>query len=314
MRVAKTPEGLSDEVPAIAIAAGFFDGVHLGHRQILGCTCECAHADGREAWALTFEPHPLSILAPTRKPKLLTTLEIRLELLAAAGLDGCLVMPFTAEMAALPPLVFVRQVFSGWFGRGHRCTVVSGDNWRFGRNRSGKLEDVEFLSGGSISVVESPMAMYKGERVSSSRIREAVESGRLDDASAMLGRPHMVRGRTVTGRGAGTRMGVATANIVPNAEVMPPLGIYEVAVFRLGHKENGWMKGVASYGFRPTFPDARPDTALLEVHLLDFSGDIHGEVLDVRFVRRLRDEIKFDSPRDLVRQMKLDIEAVRSRQ
>ena len=312
MKLVKTSEGLAEDVPSIALAAGFFDGVHLGHRGILSATLDRARAIGGEAWALTFEPHPLAIIAPERRPKLLTSLDLRLELLSAAGLDGCMLLPFTTETAALTPAQFVQKLLGGWMERGRTCTVASGDNWRFGGNRAGKLADIETLSGGDISVLEVPIVMYGGSRVSSSRIREAICAGKLQDAAAMLGRPHMIRERTAIGTGEGAKLGFATANITPRAEVMPPVGgVYEVAVSRLSHKEDGWMKGVANYGFRPTFPNARPDVALLEVHILDFRGDLHGEALDVVFIRKLRDEVKFKTRGELIRQMKADVQAVR---
>ena len=312
MKVVKSSEGLADEVPSIALAAGFFDGVHLGHRDILSVTLKRARATGGEAWALTFEPHPLAIIAPERRPKLLTTLDLRLELLAAAGLDGCMLLPFTMETAALTPASFVQKFLGGWMQRGKTCAVVSGDNWRFGSKRAGALADIETLSGGDISVIEVPIVVHADSRISSSRIREAISAGELQDAAAMLGRPHMIRERTAIGTGEGAKLGFATANITPRAEVMPPTGgVYEVAVSRLSHKEEGWMKGVANYGFRPTFPNARPDVALLEVHILGFRGDLHGEVLDVAFVRKLRDEVKFETRGELIRQMKADVQAVK---
>lgn len=314
MRTLKSVDNLADEVFRIVLAAGFFDGMHLGHRDILTHAAECARATGSETWVLTFEPHPLNIIAPQRKPGLLTSLDLRLEFIGNSGVDGCLLLPFTKQLSELTPVQFVHEILGGWMNSEKKCTVVSGNNWRFGKERSGKLSDIETLSGGAIKVSEVPTVVFEGSRISSSRIRAEIQSGNLEKATAMLGHPHLIRERTISGAGMGTKLGFATANIMPRAEVMPPpRAIYEVAVSRLCHKGDGWMKGVANYGFRPTFPDACPEFALLEVHILDFKGNLHGEVLDVVFVRKIRDEMKFESKGDLVRQMKADVESVRTR-
>ena len=311
MKNLDTPTGLPDEAPDIVLAAGFFDGVHIGHRKILAATLDCAHARGAKAWVLTFEPHPLAVIAPARRPPLLTRLDLRLELLAGCGVDGCLLMPFTKELASLSPSDFVTTIFGGWMNPGRCCTVVSGDNWRFGHDRAGDLSKIDILSKGAIAIRHAPMVEHEGHRVSSSFIREAITRGDLIRANAMLGRPHVIRERTVFGRGLGTKLGFATANILPQAEVLPPVGVYEVEAYRRSHKPGTWMKGVANLGYSPTVTDAHLKTPQLEVHLLDFSEDLHGEELDVRFLRRLRDEIKFDSLDALVHQMALDVEAVR---
>ena len=311
MKILESPLALSEQVPHIALAAGFFDGVHLGHQKILAETFSFAHQHGSQAWALTFDPHPLAVIDPTRTPCLLTRLDLRLELLARSGLDGCLLMPFTPELAALSAEAFVTTVFGSWLQPGRTCAVVSGKNWRFGHNRSGSLDSIQAFSHGSISIVHAPMVMHNGERVSSSRIRSAILSGNLPDATAMLGHPHLIRERTVVGRGIGTQMGLATANMPTTAEVLPPVGVYEVAASLRSDASGRWMKGVANLGFRPTFPDARPEKPELEVHILDFAGDLHGCELDVKFLRRLRDEVQFETREALVKQIQLDIAAVR---
>lgn len=311
MKIVETPIGLPEEVPNIVLAAGFFDGVHLGHRQILSSTLACAQQHGSQAWVLTFEPHPLVVVAPDRKPPLLTRLALRLELLAESGVDGCLLMPFTKELASLSPEQFISSVFSGWMKPQHQCTVVSGDNWRFGRDRAGSLAAIASISGGKIKILNTPMVEHEGRRVSSSVIRAAIKNGDLIEANAMLGRPHMVRERTLYGRGIGAKLGFATANFKPEAEVLPPVGVYEVEACIRSHKPSVWLKGVANLGYRPTFVDSDLHAPELEVHILDFEGDLHGEELDVRFIRRLRDELKFDTIDALVQQVKLDILAVR---
>lgn len=313
MKILESPDGLSDEVPTIVLATGFFDGVHLGHRRILDSTLHYAHELGAQAWVLTFNPHPLAVVAPARKPPLLTRLDLRLELLAESHVDGCLLMPFTTDFASLSPEQFVSTIFSGWMKPGHRCTVVSGDNWRFGQDRAGSLATISSISRGAIDVRQAPMVEYEGQRVSSSIIRAAIKNGDLLDANEMLGRPHMIRERTCTGRGIGSKLGFATANFRPEAEVLPPVGVYEVEACVRSHKPSLWMRGVANLGFRPTFIDSDLHAPELEVHILDFSGDLHDEELDVRFIRRLRDELKFNTLDALIQQIKQDVLAVRSR-
>ncbi len=311
MTILDSPAALAECVPALVAAAGFFDGVHLGHQAILAEAVARARAQGAQAWALTFEPHPLAIVAPARRPLLLTALELRLERLAESGVDGCLLMPFTPALAARTASEFVADVFGGWMMPGRRCTVVAGENWRFGRARAGDLAALRVIGGGAIGTYEAPTVTLGGERVCSSAIRQAVLNGDLPRATAMLGRPHAIRETTIAGRGVGGGIGFATANMRPSAEVLPPVGVYEVAASRLRHREAGWMKGVANLGFCPTFEDAALVAPMLEVHLLDFAGDLHDETLDVRFIRRLRDEIRFDSTAALVRQIRRDIAAVR---
>jgi riboflavin kinase/FMN adenylyltransferase len=313
MKTLDSPSALAERAPGIAVAAGFFDGVHLGHQAILAETRARARAEGSQAWVLTFEPHPLAVLAPARCPPLLTRLDLRLERLAETGVDGCLLLPFTPALAALAAPDFVRHVFGGWMDAARRCTVVSGENWRFGRGKAGGLAAIAAISGGRIQTVQAPMVSLAGERVCSSAIRQAILNGDLPKATAMLGRPYAIRETTVAGRGVGGKLGFATANMRPAAEVLPPVGVYAVAASRRGHPEQGWMKGVANLGFCPTFEDAALIAPILEVHILDFAGDLHGETLDVRFVSRLRDEIHFDSPEALARQIRLDVEAARSR-
>ncbi len=312
MRRVDTPETLAVDVPDIVIAAGFFDGVHLGHRRILSTTCAAARARGAEAWVLTFDPHPLAVVAPSRKPPLLTRLELRLERLAETGMDGCLLLPFTPGLAALSAAAFVDHVFGGWMSPGRHCTVVSGGNWRFGQDRAGDLRMLTTATAGAIATIEVPLEALNGHRVSSSFIREAIRKGALEHAQAMLGAPYVIRERAIPGRGLGSRIGFATANFHPQAEVLPPTGVYVVDARLLGREDRRWLRGVANFGTNPTVGQggglAEP---LLEVHLLDFSGDLHGEEMDVRFLRRLRDERWFPSMEALAAQIARDVEAAR---
>ena len=290
----------------VVLAAGFFDGVHAGHRLVLAGAVRQARRAHAQAWALSFDQHPLSILSPDRRPPLLTPLEVRLQRLAATGLDGCLLLPFTRELAALSPEDFVSRLC----GR-HRCNIATircGANWRFGARAAGDVEMLKRLGQKhGFRVVVVPSAEYHNRPVSSTRIREAIQHGRLKDATAMLGRPYSIRETVVRGRGVGRTLGMATANLHPSAEVLPPIGVYAVRTW-IGDRP---VNGVASLGFRPTFADARPDTPILEAHLLDFDGDLYGATLDIAFIKKLRDEKKFATPDALMVQVRRDIVAAR---
>ena len=305
MRTLIQPERFRALRGPIVLAAGIFDGVHVGHRLVLDGAVREARRRSGQAWALTFDQHPLSVLAPERQPPLLTPLEVRLERLASAGLDGCLVLPFTRELAALTPEDFVAHLC----GRGRRVVNIRcGANWRFGANAAGDAAELARLGrqqGFIVTVVRA--ARYVGRPVSSTRIREAIQRGNLAAATAMLGHPYSIRETVIRGRGVGRQLGMATANVHPASEVLPPLGVYAVRTW-IGDRP---VNGVASLGFRPTFPDARPDTPLLETHFLDFEGDLYGATLDIAFISRLRDERKYPTVAALMAQVRRDIGAAR---
>ena len=306
MRTLIQPERFRAQRGPIVLAVGFFDGMHVGHRLVLDGAVREARRIGGHAWALTFDQHPLSILAPERRPPLLTPLEVRLERLAATGIDGCLVLPFTRQLAVLTPAQFVALLLCG-----RTCHVVDvrcGANWRFGAKASGNVAELKRLGrqhGFRVTVVRA--ANYRGKPVSSTRIREAIQRGRLADAAAMLGRPYSIRETVVRGRGVGRLLGMATANVHPSAEVLPPIGVYAVRTW-IGDRP---VDGVASFGFRPTFSDARPETPILETHFLEFDGDLYGATLDIAFIARLRDERKFPSSDALMAQVRRDIASAR---
>ena len=282
-----------------------FDGVHIGHRLVLDSAVREARRCGGQAWALTFDQHPLSVLAPEHRPPLLTPLEVRIERLAETGIAGCLVLPFTRKLAALSPAEFI-TLLCGSARRvvNFRC----GANWRFGARAAGDIAELSRLGkahGFRVTVVRA--AEFHGRTVSSTRIREAIQHGNLTNATAMLGRPYSIRETVVRGRGVGRELGMATANVHPSAEVLPPIGIYAVRTW-VGDRP---VEGVACFGFRPTFADARPKTPILETHFLDFEGDLYGATLDIAFIARLRDERKYPSPEALMKQVRRDISAAR---
>ena len=265
-----------------ALTIGNFDGVHRGHRALI----ERVSAKARElrvtSCALTFEPHPREFFAGPAAPPRLTRLRDKLELMAAAGLDHVHVARFDATFAGLPAARFVDEVLVR--GLGVRWLLV-GRDFRFGARRSGDYATLEDAAAQHAFALEAmPDVLADGERVSSSAVRAALQSGDFARAERLLGRPYALSGRVVHGARIGRDLGFPTAN-VPLRRSPPLAGIYVVEV-------QGYGRGVASVGRRPTVNPL--DVPLLEVHLLDWQGELYGKRLRVRFLRKLRDEVKFD--------------------
>ena len=321
MKICTHPSQFRKSRNPIFLGAGFFDGVHKGHQMVLAATLQRARETGGEAWVLTFDRHPLSVLAPSKSPALLTSLEDRLGLFEEMGIDGVLLLPFTRQLAVQEPESFVKSLCGAPHGApgggtGHLASGVPvseircGDNWRFGRRAAGTphvLAQLGEIYGFRVEIV--PYAFYQGVEISSTRIRTAVSEGRLADAAAMLGRPFFIRERVCHGRGIGRdRLDTATANLIPHASsVMPPIGVYAVRAVC----EAGVFCGVADWGTHPTFEGgaARP---VLETHLLDFTGDLYDKPLTVSFLARLRDERTFATSDALAAQIQKDITDARA--
>jgi len=300
------------DVP-IVLAAGFFDGVHLGHQEVLCSTVRRARETGGQAWALTFDRHPLAILAPSKAPPLLNTQDERLTRLEALGLDGVLMLPFTRQMALVTPEAFVAWLCGEPETRTAHTRlseVRCGANWRFGRCAEGTPEMLARLGsdyGFRVTIVK--YAEYQGEEISSTRIRQAICAGRLADATAMLGSPYTLTGTVTRGRGTGRHLGFATANIQPHAEVLPPTGVYATQT-RVDGKT---YDSLSNFGTAPTFGAAPSPT--LETHLLGYTGgELYGQRIEVALLRRLRDERTFASPSDLTAQIQQDIQSLTGEQ
>jgi riboflavin kinase/FMN adenylyltransferase len=285
------------------VTIGNFDGVHLGHRAILGRVQQRARELEAQAVAVTFDPHPLKVLRPEMHLPLLTTPAQKLELLNASGLEAVVVLPFTREFAVLPARDFVMQYFCE---RLKVREVVVGHDYCFGRNREGNIDLLTELGrthGFTVQVVWA--VEVDGAVVSSSLIRAMLKLGRVAEAAHLLGRSYGVVGRVIQGKGRGAKLlGVPTANLRPENELLPATGIYAVRV-RLGAET--WQ-GAANIGTCPTFENGEFS---LEVHLLDFDGDLYGYTLEVEFAARLREERKFPSLEALTAQIHADIAAAR---
>ena len=288
-----------------AIAIGNFDGVHLGHRALLARAQELAAANDAITVALTFDPHPSALLAPARAPRLLTSIERRIELLAAAGVDAVVIEPFTHELAGVAPNAFVDDIVI--FALRARAIVV-GYDFSYGQGRTGTVEALQahgIHAGIEVAVV--PAVTVDGEIAASTRIRALLRAGDLARAERMLGRPWDVDGVVVHGARRGRAIGVPTANIAPEVELAIAPGIYAVTLAVEGGPA---MPAVASLGTNPTFVE--DGGLVLEVHVLDWDGDLYDRRVRTTFIARLRDEQKFDSVDALVAQIRRDIDQARA--
>ncbi|MEI7900908.1 MAG: riboflavin biosynthesis protein RibF [bacterium] len=318
MKLLTQPSQFRSIPEPVVLAAGFFDGLHKGHQLVLASTIERAREIGGQAWVLTFDRHPLAVLAPSTCPPLLCTLEDRLHLLEKSGIDGVLLLEFSRQLAVQEPETFIQGLCGMPRSEGDNAAGVSpasnlseircGKNWRFGRRAAGTPELLAQVGKRyGFCVVIVPFVYCQGVEISSTRIRQAVRDGRLEDAAAMLGRPCSVRDVVVRGRGRGQALNMATANLHPRTDVLPPNGVYAVRVIADGVAHNG----VSNLGVHPTFTDEKPESAILETHLLDFEGDLYGKTIEVCFLARLRDECVFDSAESLIAQIAEDVRRAR---
>lgn len=288
-----------------AVTIGNFDGVHLGHQRLLERARAGAAELGGEAVALTFDPHPAAVLAPHLAPRLITPTRRKLELLARAGIDACVVEPFDRDLAGLSPREFAQGILAGALGARR---IVVGYDFTFGKKRAGNTAMLRELGrelGFDVEVVD-PVTV-DGLVASSTRVRAFITEGNLEGARLLLGRDVEIDGVVVRGAGRGRTIGVPTANIAPDTELVPAVGIYAVWVDIEGATEPGARHpGAASVGTNPTFTDA--GQLSVEVHLLDYDGgDLYGRRLRLSFVERLRGERRFPGADELVEQIRRDI-------
>jgi riboflavin kinase/FMN adenylyltransferase len=289
-----------------AVTVGVFDGLHAGHRAVLALLQRRAAELGElETVVVTFDPHPLAVVAPDHAPRLLTSIDHRLELLAEAGVDVAAVVPFVDEIRLLTPAAFAAVVLAQAL-----CSrlVVVGEGFRFGHHRLGNVASLAELGDAHGFVVEI-LPLVGGEApISSTRVRAMVAAGEVEAAALALGRPHELRGTVVPGDGRGRALGFPTANVaLPAGLAVPRDGVYAV---RAGRPGEPLRPGVANIGARPTFGGGE---RTLEVHLLGGTGDLYGAKLRVAFVSRLRDERRFTGRGELAAQIEADIAVARRR-
>jgi len=301
MRVARSLEEAAAFEP-VAVTIGNFDGVHTGHHELLREVARAAREKGLQPAVLTFDPHPASIVAPQRAARLLTTQAERCAVLAREGIEYVLVLPFTRDVAHWTPEQFVERVLV--HGLRARAVIV-GDNFRFGHGQAGDVKVLAQLGQryGFETRVVTPVK-WRGRAVSSSEIRRAVEAGKVALAARLLGRPYATVGEVVPGHGIGSKQTVPTLNLRTHAQVLPSTGVYLTRTFD-AESERSW-KSITNVGFRPTFADASGELTI-ETFLLDRLEPPAPERIRVEYLRRVREERKFESPEALKAQILRDV-------
>ncbi|MBK1830972.1 bifunctional riboflavin kinase/FAD synthetase [Verrucomicrobiaceae bacterium R5-34] len=306
MKIISSLNDLSSISGPLHLALGVFDGVHIGHQAVIASVVQAAKADQGVAGVLTFDPHPIRVLAPQVAPqRILASLTHKKELLAELGVELMVVIPFTVDFATVPAEEFLNELQQSCQ---NLRTLAMGQDWKFGHQRGGDVDLLQrFGEQHSIDVEAMGAVMLDGERVSSTRIRQALRDGNLSAAAAMLGREYTVLGTVVEGRKLGRQLGFPTANLRAHNEQLPSDGVWAVDVTL----ESGAVhRGAGNLGVRPTVEHGEA-RRMLEIHLLDFSGDLYGQDVEVRFVRHVRPEMKFGSLDELQEQIQKDVQICR---
>ncbi len=311
-RVVRVGEDTASISDGSVVTIGAYDGVHLGHRKVLRLVHELADARGLDAVCVTFDRHPAQVVRPETAPRLLTSLDHKLELLVEADLvDVVCVLEFDEGRSKETAEDFVHEVLVGLLGA---RLVVVGSDFHFGHHRGGNVALLQRMGADlgfevlGLGLV-APESDVVHEPYSSTRVRHRLAAGDVAGAAALLGRPHEVRGEVVEGDRRGRELGFPTANVALGPLVcLPADGIY---AGRFAGADRTWRPCAISLGRRPTFYDAQ-EYSLLEAHLLDFDGDLYGQPAAIQFVERLRGEVRFDSVDDLVTQMGRDVEQARA--
>jgi len=292
------------DFPRSAVTIGNFDGVHRGHQRILETTAERARRAGWQSVALTFDPHPLAIVAPERAPELLTSAEQRAKLFARHGIGAVVVLRFTAQVARWTPEEFVEHVL---VERLHAGVVVVGGNFRFGHRHAGDVESLKRLGESrGFEVVAAEPVVVAGTPVSSSRVRECVRKGAVEQARRLLGSPYRLEGTIVRGHGIGATQTVPTLNLAPDTGIRPANGVYVTSA--LDPESGDCWQAVTNVGVRPTFNGT--EAAIETFVLSDWKGPAPHR-LRVEFLKRLRDERRFSSAEKLKEQILADAEKAR---
>jgi len=303
MKIFRQIEDQSLSTLGSVVTMGNFDGIHFGHQALIRSTVEEAKQLGYDSIVLTFEPHPLKVLAPDRAPRLILSYEDKMALFQSFGVTLVIAQSFDRQFASISADDFVRRflverlkVRKLWVGR----------DLRFGQGRKGNVDDLlRLASENEFEVGVLDPILLEGERISSSRIRQLLEEGRVDEVRPLLGRFHFVSGTVVKGHRRGRELGFPTANISSQTEVMPPDGIY-ATLFDVRNKQ--WLS-ISSIGVNPTFGDG-PRT--VESFIFDFDGDIYGESVKLSFVKRIREERKFTIVNDLIGQINEDVKCAKA--
>lgn len=299
MQIIRSLEEFNPEGP-IVLTQGTFDGVHLGHQKILTQLVTRAKQKHGKSVLLTFFPHPRLVLYPEdNELKLITSIEEKAKLLEFFGVDYLIILPFTKELSRITAFGFIRDIL---VGKLHISTIIIGYDHRFGKNREGSIIEIEkYAEEFSYEVEQIPEQDINDCIVSSSQVRNALLSGDLELANDFLGRPFSISGIVVSGNNMGATLGFPTANIgdLDTYKLIPKMGVYAVKVFVNGKRHSGML----NIGVRPTF---KLSQLTIETHIFDFSDDIYGQEIEILFVKRWRDERKFENQEALKRQLITD--------
>jgi riboflavin kinase/FMN adenylyltransferase len=296
--------------PRPAVALGNFDGVHLGHQELIRRTKDMANDCGGSSVVYTFEPHPVSVLSPSQCPKLLNTLDQKLDHLEELDVDITVVEPFTHDFSRQEPEAFFRNII---IDRIHPCAIVVGYDYTFGLHRHGTIETLEMLGNeNDIRVIIVPAAFSGETLISSTVIRRMVAEGNMEQAAALLGRPYEIVGKVMPGRGVGRTLAAKTANIVSENEIAPKDGIYVTltSIYESAPKkhEQRLFPSITSIGTSPTFTDF---CYSIETHVIDNNLDLVGTRIAISFLTRMREQIRFSTTDELKAQIGRDISAAR---
>jgi len=305
MKVFTDPLGADEPPRGAVLTIGNFDGVHLGHQAILRYVVDRAKDLGTVAAAMTLEPHPIKLLRPRQAPRLVSTLDQRLELIARTGIEVALVVPFTHRLARMPAETFITDVLAE---RLAIREVYIGANFRFGADRGGDVPLLERMGQDlGFKAAASPIVEVAGGVVSSTRVRETVALGSVEDAITMLGRHVYIDGSVLEGKRLGRKLGFPTLNIEVENELQPATGVYITAVHIPSFGRT--FASVTNIGTRPTVYENSVLT--VETHLLDFMADVYQEPVRLFFIKRVREEISFSTTVQLMAQIQKDVEATR---
>ncbi|MEO8440407.1 MAG: bifunctional riboflavin kinase/FAD synthetase [Spartobacteria bacterium] len=304
MRVLRSIPELAQVPGPVFLAIGVFDGVHLGHQAVISTAVRHAEEAGGTAVVVTFDPHPAKILRPQESPRLLTATQHKIALIRALGVSHLLVLTFDRELAATAPEDFVRQLVAAAKPLREICV---GQEWSFGKNRAGNLALLKKLGAElDFHVVGVEPVTSNGSVVSSTAIRKSVEAGDFATATRMLGRDYTILGTVEEGQHLGRSLGFPTANLSAHSEQFPPNGVYVAEGLLRGET----VRGVVNLGVRPTTADGSRQR-VLEFHLFDVDRDLYGQDIELRFLRYLRPERKFENLAALREQIARDVSEAR---
>ncbi len=304
MRILRSIPELAEVPGPVFLAIGVFDGVHRGHQAVISTAAHDAREAGGTAVVVTFDPHPAKILRPKESPRLLSATQHKIALIRALGVSHLLVLKFDRELASTAPTEFVRQLVAAAKPLREICV---GQEWSFGKNRAGNLALLKELGAQfGFDVVGVEPVTSDGEVVSSTAIRKAVEAGDFAGATRMLGRDYTILGTVEEGKHLGRSLGFPTANLSAHSEQFPPNGVYAAE----GLLDGKTLRGVVNLGVRPTIEGGLPQR-VLEFHIFDLDRDLYGKEIEMRFLRYLRPEQKFENLGALREQIGRDVAAAR---